>query len=846
MGVFVRDLRYAVRTFLNAPGFTAVAVLTLALGIGANSAIFTVINGVLIKPLGYPEPDRLVFIYSAFPALEIDAGPVSHAEYRELQERSRSFSVIGAWQVGEASLSGIDTPVRVTRASASAELFAVFGVSPQLGHVYTREQETSGGPATVLLSDRLWRDAFGADPGIVGREIEVNGVRSVVSGVMPAGFDVAARQASWGEPVASNIDVWMPAGIPDEPLARTDHRDRLVARLAPGVTLEAARADIARLVAVWRAVNSGEHAPDETNHPLRITSVRKELVADIRPALMILLGAVGLVLLIACANVANLLLVKAESRQVEIALRAALGVPPRRLGRLFLTEGVVLALAGGVAGLLLGWWSLNALLAASPNSLPRTGAIGLDPVVLTFTFGVAGLAGLLFGLAPLLQLSPGTMYAALRDGGQRSSGSIRRQRLRRLLVIAEVAIAVILVIGSGLLIRSFTTLRGVEPGFDAAGLVTFGLHLPEAKYSSGADQVAFVDRLHRELEALNDVQGVATMRWLPPLREAQFWDTEFEGIEPTEDGPWHNVDYYQFVTTDFFETMRTPIVRGRAFQASDDGASTPVAIINETLARVFYPDVDPIGRRVRPDDGTGRWFTIVGVARDVKQGGLAAESSTELYYHYPQRLMLGEHERSEEASEPGPATPPPADQGLEGTRNIYVAVRATGDPPAHFAAVRRAVANVDAALPLSNLQTMEANIAGSVSRERFLTLLLAIFAGIALALAAVGTYGVLSYSVAKRTREIGIRMAMGAGEERVMAMVLRDGLKLTAVGLALGIIGALGLTRLLSSLLFGVSSTDPTTFVLAPATLALVALAACYVPARRAMRVEPMVALRAE
>jgi predicted permease len=814
-GEFRQDAAYALRQFVRAPGFTLVAVLTLALGIGANSAIFSVVDGVLLKPLAYRAPERLVFLYSQFPTLGFEKFWVSPPEYREMQQNLRSFSRIGAWRTGSVSLSGIESPMRVTAAGVTAEFFETLGVTPERGRTFTREEDTPDAPPVVVISDGLWRGAYGSDPDIVGRQVEVNGARSEVVGVMPPGFDVED----------AGVDVWTPLGLQALPTNRGSHFLNLVGRLAPGATLTQAQGEISGLLHRWSELAPEGHVPNDSTHRVLAKPLRDEMVGDVRPALLMLLGAVGLVLLIACANVANLLLTRAEVRQKEIAVRAALGAGRRRLARQFLTESVILALAGGALGLLLGWAGVRALLAASPDSVPRAQEIGLDGRVILFTLGVSVLTGILFGLAPLMHLSPRAVGASLRDGGQRTTATGGRQRVRRALMAAEVGLAVVLVVSSGLLLRSFAALQRTDPGFDPNGLLTFQLFLPQSTYAEASDEIGFLQRLEQRLAGMPGTRGVAFMTGLPPQRDVNANDTEFEGIAPTKDGPAQNVDYYQMVGGDYFATMRIPIVQGRAFRETDAGKGVPVAIINQRLAKVFYPHENPIGRRIRSccGDENNPWLTIVGVAGDVKQGGLSEEAGTELYFYYPQAAAFG-----------------------FAPRTLNVVVRTDRDPLALAGEARRAVWSLDRSLPLAQLQTMEANVAGAMSRPRFVTMLLGIFAGVALLLAAVGTYGVLSYSVAERRREIGIRLALGARARSVLGMILRDGLAVTGVGLVLGIAGALMATRLLRSLLYGVSATDLTSFIGAPLLLAAVALLACWIPARRATRVDPNVTLRAE
>jgi predicted permease len=765
----------------------------------------------LLRPLDYRDPDQLVFLHSEFRGLGFDKFGISPPEYREIQQNMRSLTQVGAWSTGSVSLSSTESPVRITTAFAGAEVFATLGVAPQIGRTYTLEEDRADVNLGVI-SHRLWQTAFGADPGVIGQSVEMNGVQVPVIGIMPEGFDL-------GE---AGIDLWIPLGISLNPTnSRLDHFLNLVGRLAPDATLEQAQREMGGLLGRWDELAPGDHVPTASDHPMHIKSLRDEVVGDVRPALLLLLGAVGFVLLIACANVANLLLARAEGRQKEIAVRTALGAGRSRIVRQFLTESILLALVGGVFGLILGHAGLRALVATNAESIPRIGAVGLDPQVLLFTLAVSLLTGALFGIAPLLHSQRG-LSSALREGSNRTTASTGRQRLRRALIISEVALAVVLLVGSGLLLRSFAALQEVDPGFDPDGLLTFGIYLPYGNYPEPTDITAFHGRLIERLEALPGTTGAALMSGLPPMRDANATNTDFEGKQAMPGGPPQNVDYYQVVTSEYFETMKIPLVDGRLFTPADDAAATPVAIINETLARVFYPGENPIGQRIRPPGGDAvPWLTIIGVARDVKQGGISQPTGTELYFHEPQAGLV---DRS--------------------SRALNVVVR-TDRPPLSIAnEVRQAVWSEDPSLPLAGVQTMEDTLAGTMSRPRFLSFLLSIFAAVALVLAAVGIYGVLSYAVAERTKEIGIRMALGAEARGVVAMVLRDGLAVAVVGLALGLLGAFATTRLLESQLFGVGSADPATFVAVPLVLLVVALVASYVPARRASSVAPIVALR--
>lgn len=814
MDGWAREVRHAVRGLLRQPGFTLVAVATLGLGIGANTSIFSVVHGVILEPLPYPEADELVSISSAFPSMGFETFWVSPPEYLEFAERTRSFETVGAYRGSEVSVGGGERPERVPGAYGTAQLFEALDVTPQLGRVYTREEDIAGAAPVVVLSDALWQRTFGADPSIVGRDIDVNGMRSTVVGVMPPGFDLNDE----------GIELWRPLALdPSDPGGRASHYLNLVGRLNDGVAFESAERELVDLVAGWEEANPGDgHVPTPDNHPMSMIPLQDLVVSDVRTALFVLLGAVGLVLLIACANVANLLLARAESRQKEVSVRVALGAGRGRLLRQFLTEGVVLAGLGTLLGLGVAWGSLRLLRVMGPGELPRLAEVDLDGTVLLFTVAIALFTGVLFGLAPARYLSGRGTAGTLRDGGVRTTSGGGSVRLRSLLVVSEVALALVLTLGSGLLIRSFAELTSVDPGFEAEGLLTFELYLPEEAYPEPADAPAFHDRLRDRLGALPGIVSVASMDGLPPMRDLNANDTEFEGVERLPDGPAHNVDYYQTVHGPYLETMGIQVVQGRSFTAADRAGSLPVALVNETLARVFYPGQDVVGRRLRPCCGGDDWFEIVGVVADVKQGGLDAPTGTELY--------LVVEQVSEVYDRP--------------IRSMHVVLRASVPPTSLAPQVRRIVSELDPSLPIAGLRTIDEVLSGARARPRFLTTLLGAFAGLALLLAAVGTYGVMSYAVAQRSREMGIRMALGAEAATVRRLVLRRGMGVAIVGLIVGLAGAWWLTGLMESLLFGVAARDPATFVVVPLILLAVAVTASWIPAHRATRVNPIVVLR--
>ena len=812
MHTVVQDLRYAVRTLRKAPVFTAVAVLTLGLGIGANTAIFSVVNGVVLRPLQYRSPGELVFLTTAFPTLGFDEFWWSAPEFFEYKEWNQSFSDIGGFTTGEVSITGGDAPIRVPGGFVTADFFETLGVPAAMGRVSNREEASPGGNNVVVLSHELWQRAFGSDDQIIGKVLDVNGNQSTVVGVMPPKFDIDD----------SKVEAWIPMQLdPANPGGRSSHFLYLIGRLDRNVSMERAYAELGPLLTQWNERVGGNHSPSPDTHFINLKPLQEEVVGEIRPALMILLGAVGFVLLIACANVGNLLLARAEARQKEIAVRTALGAGRGRLARQLLTESFVLSLMGGVVGLAVGKWGVQILVATNPDSIPRLAEISLDGSVMLFTILVSVLAGVLFGLAPVLHLAPHNLSPALREGGLRATAGSARLLLRQSLVVSELALAVVLVVGAGLMLRSFATLQRVDPGFEPNGLLTFRLFLPGASYPAPSDQVSFLNRLTERIRAVPGVTDVTAMSGLPPQRRVNANTMQFEGIQASPDGPPLLIDFFQTVTDDYFRTMKISLVEGRLFEAQDAENTVPAVLVNETTARTFWPD-GALGKRLRAGGPQSPWLTVVGVVKDVKQGGLDEETGSELYFYYPQVA------------------------GVFGSLTMNIVVRSAVPPTSLAPAMRQTVWELDATLPLADLQPMSTVLFDSVARPRFLTLLLAIFGGVALTLAAVGTYGVMSYTVAERTHEMGIRMALGAKPGGVVKLVLVQGLQLAVIGLGLGMAGAFGLTKLMSSILFGVSTTDVVTFVGVPALLAIIASAACLIPAWRATRVDPIEVLRAE
>jgi putative ABC transport system permease protein len=808
------DIRYAIRGLLSRPAFSIVAILTLALGIGANTAIFSVVNGVVLQPLQYPGPERLMFITSQFDGM-FDQFWVSAPEFIEFRERNKAFEAVGAYTVGAANL-GTETPRRPVAASVSHDLMTTLGVQPLRGRLFSREDTIPKTEEVAILSYELWRSGFGENPNTVGSLIDVNGVRTRIVGIMPPNYDVHDEK----------VELWRPLRIdPASPGNRGGHFLYLVGRLKPGVTLAQARADLETQLASWASLAPPKgHAPNTTTHRYRIDPLKDDMVGEVKQAVWVLQGAVAFVLLIACANLVNLLLARAEGRQKEFAVRTAMGASRRRMLQQFITEGVVLSVLGGAIGVWFATAGVGALLAANPESIPRAGEITVDLTVLGFTLGLALVTGVLVGIAPLLHLSQRSMNISLREGGSRTTAGTAKARMRGALVIAEVAMAVVLVVGAGLLLRSFWNLMNVDAGFNRDHLTTFQIALPASQYPDPARRVSFYRELIDKARAVPGVQSAAAMSGLPPNRNVNANDTEFVGVPGPPAGPIHNVDYYQTVTVGYLSAMGIPVVEGRGFTDADAGSAGGVVLVNETLAKRFYPNQSAIGRLLKPSLAGEPSMTIVGVVKDVKQGGVGEATGTELYFLFEQA--------------------PAITMNAPGFLNVVV--RSSTPFEAIAPTLQQIARSMDARLPVVNLRPMDEVFAESMARPRFLMTLLVAFAVLALLLAAIGTYGVLSYLVSERRQEIGIRMALGAERGTLLGMVMRHGLVLALVGLLLGLVGAAAVTRLMQTLLFNVRPADPATMVAVAAVIAGVALIACYVPARRATRVDPLIALRSE
>lgn len=813
MGIILQDIRYGIRMLRKSPSISIVATIALALGIGANTAIFSVVNAVLLRPLPFPDSDALMSVFEKDQTRGLARGSYSYPNFFDLREQNHVFEHIAAYHDNDFIMTGGGDPVRLQGGVVTADLFPVLGVSPVLGRTFSPDEDkpTETG-RVVVLSQRLFANRFNSDASILNKQITLDGKSYTIIGVMPHGFEFPIQN----EP----LDLWTTiaddaAGASPATAQRGAHFLHLIARLKQGVTQVQAQADVDTI-----AARLEQQYPDTNTHKgIQVESALTALVGDIRPALLILLGAVGCVLLIACANVANLQLARAMTRHKEISIRSALGASRARLVRQLLTESILLSLAGGALGLGLAVWWSDLLITLGKKDIPRAIQVGLDWRVLGFTLVVSVLTGVIFGLVPALHSAKTELTESLKEG-RGAGGSARHNRIRGVLVVVELAVAVVLLVGAGLLIQSLWLLRHVSSGLKSQNVLTFNVAVPEVRYSS-EKQARFYRDLLTRVRTLPGVQSASAI--LPLPLSGDRFQISFQ-IDGRPVAPKDQPSADMFVTeANYFRTMGIPILNGRDFEDRDEHKSTPVVIVTDTFARQFFPGENPIGKRIKPgiaswEDEKPAMREIVGVVADIRNRALNTEPKPA--YYLPQSQV-------------------PFNQ-------LILVMKTAGDPNSLITSATREVRLMDQELPVFGVKTMDEYIAGSVAAPRFNTTLLSIFAAVALVLTVIGLYGVMSYSVAQRTNEIGIRMALGAQTRDVLKLIVRQGFQLVLIGLVLGLAGALALTRLLSSLLFGVKTKDPATFVAIAVLLALVSLLACYVPAWRATKVDPLEALRYE
>jgi putative ABC transport system permease protein len=792
------------------PGFAAAAVLALALGIGANSAIFSVVNAVLLRSLPYEEPNQLLIVQSTRRQDSGRSGSSSYPDFADWKGQNQVFDEMAAFRSKGLTLTGAGEPERLQGARVSASFFPLLGVKTSLGRTFLPEEDKPKAERVVVISHGLWQRRFGGDANIIGQSLTLDAQSYTVVGVLAAGFDFPIE--------IEKADVWSPLALDGQLLEqRGAHFLKVIARLKPGVSPQTAQAEITTIASRLEQ----QYPEDDTDRIVTLYSLYDHLVGGIRPALLVLLGAVGFVLLIACSNVANLLLARAAARQKEIAIRMALGASRGRIVRQLITESLILAFIGGGAGLLLALWGVESLIALSPANLPRLSGIGVDGWVLGFTLLISVMTGIIFGLAPALKASRPDLNDALKEGGRGSTEGFSGRRLRNLLVVSEMALALVLLISAGLLIRSFLQLQQVNAGFDPANVLTMSVQLPESKYEQGVQVSAFFEQTLERIAALPGVESAGGITTLP-LSGNSMRTTFTVQNRPAPVPGQEPLAQLRAVTPGYFRTLRIPLLRGEEFTENYKKDRPGRIIINDTMARRFFPDEDPIGLRLSIglgiDDNDPTAWEIIGIVGDVRHASLDAEPIPEMYVPHSQQSWPF----------------------------LTLVVRSSSDPMALAGPVRSQILALDNDQPVSGIRSMEGMVSASIAQPRFYLLLLSIFAALALVLATVGIYGVLSYSVTQRMHEIGIRMALGAKQSDVIKLVVGQGMMLALVGVAIGLVSAFVFTRLMSSMLYGVSATDPVTFAALALLLTAVALLASYIPARRATKVDPMIALRYE
>ena len=804
METLLKDIRHGIRSLVRNPGFTAIAVITLALGIGANTAIFSVVNAVLLRPLPFDDPDSIVWVWDTQP--QLPTAPASVPDFLDWKEQNRSFAHLAAFQSGmmfvDTGEGTQDTPVGLV----TPETFSLFHVSPILGRTFTDEETLPERFRVAVLSQSMWQKTFGADPKVLGRTIQLSGAAYTIIGVMPAGFSFPDR-----------AQIWRPFVIDPAKLDRGPHFLHVVGRLKPGVTLAQAQADMSAI-----AARLAQQYPEKiAGHGVKLEPLTTVVVGDIGLALYVLLGAVGFVLLIACANLANLMLARLGARQKEIAVRTALGASRWRIVRQLLIESIVLAVAGGAAGLLLAIWAVSWVVSLSADTIPRVHEISVDPRVAGFTLLASVATGVLFGLAPALHVSRPDLTDALKESGRTTAG-LRRTRLRSVLVMSEVALSLVLLVGAGLMIRSFAKLNQIDPGLNPDRVLTLGVTLLNSRYPADEQVGSVYAQILERAAAAPGVVSAAAITDLPLSGSNTSDSFTIEG-RPAIAKEAEPMTEYRVVTPRYFESMSIPVLAGRDFAESDTRQSPNVVVINDTFARRHFAGENPLGHRLKLQGQERDPLLIVGIVGDVRDFGLDEQPPPELYVPFLQDPLSTTYQRS-----------------------MTIVARTNADPGAIAGSLRTSLTSVDKDLPVYSVKPMTEYLRDSLSRRRFNMILLMIFSGVALVLAAVGIYGVISYGVTQRTHELGIRMALGAQQRDVLKLVVRQAMIVALGGVGIGLLASLALTRLIKSLLFNVGVTDPLTFVAIAALMSMIALLACLIPARRATKVDPLVALRYE
>ena len=814
----LQEIRLAFRNLINAPGFAAVAIITVALAIGANTAVFSLVNALLIRPLPYKAPQNLVLIWEKFTNQGLDRIPVSAPEYLDYEKLLKSYDRIAAFDYVDLNLTAGDMPERVQGAVVTPSLFPLLGVEPIAGRVFSESERGEGNDNLVMISARLWQRRFNSDPSFVGKQLSLNGRTFTVIGIMPAKFEFPLPLFNvQGGTFAQRVDIWKPIAFTKNELESRGSRSYgIIGRLKQGVSVAQAQAELSTLHATWIR-DYPDNYEAATGFGGSIYSLHEQVIGGMRTALAILLGAVVLVLLIACANLTTMLLARASSREREFAIRVALGASRWQLLRQMLTESVLLSVLGGFAGTLLAVWALEFLQVLGSKTVPRIGEANLDLRVLLVTLGVSVVTGIIFGLVPALASGKPELTEALKEGGRGSTTGLRRNRIRNLLVVAEVALALVLLVSAGLLIKSFVRLQNVNPGFNPRGVVTMELSLPLAKYARGKPVIDFYAEVERRAKALPGVQYAAFTSILPLSGTNSDSSFHIEGRNEKQSGV-HPDEETRVVSTDYFRVLETPLVKGRSFTTADTADAPGVLLINQAMAKKYWPGEEAVGKRINFDDSDPtklKWSTVVGVVADIRHGGLDADAKPEYYLPHPQRAFRG----------------------------MILAVRSKVDTSALVASIRKEVNALDSEQPLANVRTLEEVTSDSIAPRRLSVLLIGVFAGVALVLAAVGIYGVMSFLVVQRTHEIGVRMALGAQRADVLRLVLGRAAKLVLIGTAVGLLLGAMSSRALRAMLYNVGAFDLTTFISVTLALAAVSLLASYIPARRATQADPMIAL---